>query len=607
VKRRHAMSFGAECLSDGAVRFRLWAPKARRVSLCLADGSRALVPMIAREEGWFEITTVDARPGSRYRFEIDGRVQVPDPASRFQPEDVHGPSEVIDPADFDWGDEDWHGRAWEESVLYELHVGAFSPVGTFGGVRERLRYLVDLGITAIELMPVADFPGERNWGYDGVLPFAPDASYGRPNDLKHLIQAAHQSGLMVFLDVVYNHFGPEGNYLREYAPQFFTDRYRTPWGEALNFGGPGSRVVRDFFIQNALYWLNEFHFDGLRLDAVHLILDESQPHFLNELAQTVRAAVPSNRRVHLVLENDANESRYLQRRRNREAVFYDAQWNDDIHHVLHVALTGECDGYYEDYADHTLQRLGHCLAEGFDYQGQPSRFRDFEKRGEPSRDLPPEAFVSFLQNHDQVGNRAFGERISQLAPAAAVEAAMAILLLAPSPPLLFMGEEFGARTPFLFFCDFGHELAQAVREGRRNEFARFKRFSDPAVREKIPDPNEENTFLASKLAWNSIGASPEHNQFNFYKRLLAIRCSSIVPLIPQIRLGAASYTVLDDQGVSVVWPMTNGGELRLAANLSDRALACSTSPETKLLFSTSGSSRMKPEMVPWEVRWTLAS
>ena len=602
------MPFGAECRPDGAVRFRLWAPNAKKVSLCLAGPKLAPLPMYPHHDGWFELTTDEVPAGSRYKFQIDDGAQVPDPASRFQPEDVHGPSEVIDPADFEWRDQAWRGLAWEEAVLYELHVGAFSPAGTFDGVIGRLQYLANLGVTAIELMPVGDFPGKRNWGYDGVLPYAPDNSYGRPNDLKRLVQAAHQLGLMVFLDVVYNHFGPEGNYLREYAPQFFTDRYQTPWGEAVNFGGPGSRTVRDFFMQNALYWLNEFHFDGLRLDAVHLILDESTPHFLNELAQTVRAGVAPGHQIHLVLENDANEARYLQRGHNRQPVFYDAQWNDDIHHVLHVALTGENDGYYVDYADHTLERLGRCLAEGFDYQGQASHFRNEKRRGEPSRDLPPTAFVSFLQNHDQIGNRAFGDRIAQLAPAPAIEAAMAVLLLAPSPPLLFMGEECGAVTPFLFFCDFGHELAQAVREGRRNEFGRFSRYSDPGVREKIPDPNADSTFLMSKLDWNSLSTSSSRNRLDFYRRFLAIRRASIVPLIPQIKAGEASYRVLDERGVSVSWPLMNGGKLCLSANLSNKEISIVPFPGATLLLSTSESGATPPnELARYEVRWTLST
>jgi maltooligosyltrehalose trehalohydrolase len=485
MKRRHQMPFGSEYRHGEGVRFRLWAPAAKRVMLEISgqQGEVAL-EMPRLDQDWFELTSDCGGPGSKYAYQIDGGLKVPDPASRFQPNDVHGRSEVIDAEEFDWADADWVGRPWEQVVLYELHVGTFTRQGTFAGVQRRLDYLADLGVTAIELMPLADFPGARNWGYDGVLPFAPDSGYGRPSDLKQLVQAAHRRGLMVFLDVVYNHFGPEGNYLASYAPQFFTHRHHTPWGDAINFYGPGSRLVRDFFMHNALYWLEEYHFDGLRLDAVDQIADRSHPDFLSELAETVRR-IFSRRAVHLVLENDNNAAHYLRPARQ----LFNAQWNDDIHHALHVTLTGENDGYYADYKEEPVRRAGRCLTEGFDYQGQASRFRGGRVRGEASRWLPPTSFVSFLQNHDQIGNRAFGERILKLAAACPVKTVMTILLLAPQPPLIFMGEEFGAQTPFLFFCDFGRELAAKVTEGRRNEFCRFVRFRDPDLRAQIPDPS----------------------------------------------------------------------------------------------------------------------
>ena len=455
MKRSHSMPFGAEPCGQDRTRFRLWGPKADKVDVCLIEDSREIcLPMTPANGGWFELCTDRARPGTHYKFQINGGQKVPDPASRFQPLDVHGPSEIVNAESFQWKDAAWNARPWEEAVIYELHVGTFTPEGTFAAVEQRLDYLAELGVTVIELMPVADFPGERNWGYDGVLLFAPDSSYGKPDDLKHLIQSAHARELMVMLDVVYNHFGPEGNYLRAYAPQFFTDRHRTPWGEAINFDGPDSRVVRDFFIHNALYWLMEYHFDGLRLDAVHAIMDDSEPDILVELAEAVHAKTAGKRRVHLVLENDDNAAHYLRPSRDHKRP-YQAQWNDDIHHATHVAVTGERDGYYIDYSDNPVRRLAHCLAEGFDYQGDASVFREGESRGELSRDLPLTSFVSFLQNHDQIGNRAFGERIVELGSERAIRAIMSILLLAPAPPLLFMGEEFGATTPFLFFCDFG--------------------------------------------------------------------------------------------------------------------------------------------------------
>ncbi|HEY6863977.1 MAG TPA: malto-oligosyltrehalose trehalohydrolase, partial [Burkholderiales bacterium] len=447
MRRRHEMPFGASP-KDGGARFRLWAPAAKTVELCLGDETLA---MDRDPEGWFE-TVRPAGGGERYRYRIDSDLLVPDPASRFNPDDVHGPSELVDPLAYEWRDAAWRGRPWEDAVIYELHVGTFSAEGTYAGVERRLDELAGVGVTAVELMPLADFPGTRGWGYDGVLPYAPDASYGRPEDLKRLVDGAHARGLMMFLDVVYNHFGPDGNYLHSYAPRFFTDRYRTPWGAAIDF--EDERAVREFFVHNALYWLEEYRFDGLRFDAVHAIHDASRPDIVEEIADRVRAGPGRERAIHLVLENDANRARYLERGPDGRPRRYTAQWNDDVHHAFHVLLTGESDGYYSDYADRPAARLGRCLTEGFAYQGEPSPFRDGEIRGEPSAHLPPTAFVSFIQNHDQVGNRALGERISRLAPEAALEAAMAVLLLAPSPPMLFMGDEFAAATPFLFFCDF---------------------------------------------------------------------------------------------------------------------------------------------------------
>ena len=607
AKRRLTMPFGAECMPDGHVRFRLWAPKARQVNVCLAEGQERCLPMLSLDAGWFELTTNLAAPGTLYKFQIDGDNKVPDPASRFQPNDVHGPSQVVDPLAFDWEDELWRGRAWEEAVLYELHVGTFSPEGTFAGVEQRLRYLADAGVTAVELMPVADFPGSRNWGYDGVFPFAPDSRYGRPNDLKRLIQGAHKLGLMVFLDVVYNHFGPEGNYLREYAPQFFTDRYRTPWGEAINYDGPDSQTVRQFFIHNALYWLQEYHFDGLRLDAVHEIFDHSSRHILNELAETVRSAVDPGRVVHLVLENDDNAARCLKRGPKRETKLYTAQWNDDFHHAIHVAITGETDGYYCDYSARPVERLGRCLAEGFDYQGEESPFRHNVRRGEYSRDLPPAAFVSFCQNHDQVGNRAFGERIVALAEPRAIEAALAIELLAPSPPLLFMGEEFGADTPFLFFCDFGPDLAPLVTQGRRREFSRFVRFSDPAAQARIPDPNAESTFLRSKLNWESLSQEESQRWLRWYRNLLRLRQRYIVPLLPQIKRGQATCRMLSKRAVEVSWRTVSGAALAVTANLSGEPVPGISRPEGELFYATPDDSNSESELPAWSVRWFLKS
>lgn len=590
------MPFGAHPVSNGT-RFRLWAPDCERVGLCIeGPGNAQPLPMFACGDGWFELTVPGARAGTRYRFEVRDGLRVPDPASRFNPDDVHGPSEVIDPAAFDWKDLNWQGRRWEEAVVYELHVGTFSPAGNFAGVMERLDYLVGLGVTAVELMPVGDFPGARDWGYDGALPFAPDSRYGRPDDLKALIQAMHARGLMALLDVVYNHFGPEGNYLHTYAKPFFSARHHTLWGAAINFDGPGCRTVREFFIHNALYWLNEYHFDGLRLDAVHAIADDSSCHILDELAERVHAAIEPQRLVHLVLENDANEAHYLANGR------YDAQWNDDIHHALHVLVTGETDGYYVDYADAPLCHLGRCLAEGFAYQGEPSPYRGNRMRGEASAQLPPQAFVSFLQCHDQVGNRAFGERITELADAQAVRAAAAVYLLAPGIPLLFMGEEFAAPSPFEFFCDFGDDLREAVTDGRRREFGRFGRFADSTAQARIPDPNRIETFEVSRLAWDALDDGGRQDWLAYYRELLTLRRDVIVPRLPGMA-GGGTFEVTADGGLRVEWRLGDRSILRLLANLSDAGI--DVAPPSGLIVFATTASAARGACGPWSVVWTL--
>ncbi|MBI4194307.1 MAG: malto-oligosyltrehalose trehalohydrolase [Betaproteobacteria bacterium] len=578
------MPFGAQFVEHGAVRFRLWAPRRPRVALCLdAPGGEETLPMNPGAGGWHEVVTARVGSGARYRFDIGAEARVPDPASRYQPEDVHGPSEVIDPCAYRWRDAGWRGRAWEEAVIYELHVGAFTPEGTFRAVIARLDEVADLGVTAVELMPVADFPGARNWGYDGVLPFAPDSRYGRPEDLKALVDAAHARGMMVLLDVVYNHFGPEGNYLHLYAPDFFTQRHRTPWGAAINFDGSNARPVRDFFMHNALYWIEEYHMDGLRLDAVHAIADDSDPDILLEIAATVRQSVARERQVHLVLENDRNEARYLRRDPDGRARHYSAQWNDDAHHAFHVLLTGETDGYYGDYAPDPARHLGRCLTEGFAYQGEVSAYRNRARRGESSAGLDLGAFVSFLQTHDQVGNRAFGERLATLAREQALRAATTALLLAPSPPLLFMGEEFGAVTPFLFFCDFGPELAAAVTAGRRLEFARFGRFSDAAARASIPDPNDPATFARSKLDWTCRSRRPHAQWRALYRAVLAVRHEHIAPRLRGMRGHAGRFTVVAKGALTAEWLLGDGSRLHLVLNLSAREHALSACPPGDML------------------------
>jgi maltooligosyltrehalose trehalohydrolase len=410
-------------------------------------------------------------------------------------------------------------------------------------------------------MPVADFPGRRNWGYDGVLLYAPDSSYGRPGALKALVDEAHSLGLAVLLDVVYNHFGPEGNYLHAYSPQFFDPGCKTPWGAAIRFE---SQAVREFYIHNALYWLEEYHFDGLRLDAIHAIRDRSTPGIVEEIARAIRAGPGRERHVHLVLENDRNEAHLLERGASGAPRIATAQWNDDLHHALHVVTTGERDGYYADYADSPVAQLGRALAEGFVFQGQPSRFRGGVPRGEPSAGLPPAAFVSYLQTHDQVGNRAFGERIHSFADPARERAALACLLLAPQVPMLFMGEEYAASTPFLFFCDFGPELAAAVRKGRRAEFARFAAFANPAARERIPDPGAPATFEASKLRWEERSEGAHRERLDLVRLLIQRRLEYVAPRLAGAR--ASGLAEIVNGALRVSWTMGDGRRLRLLAN-----------------------------------------
>jgi malto-oligosyltrehalose trehalohydrolase len=589
------MPFGAEFDAEGRIRFRLWAPKHARIDIELQNASTSKAAMQSEPDGWHTLVTDRATAGTRYRFLLPDGMGVPDPASRYQPRDVHGPSEVIDPTTYQWCDHGWRGRPWHEAIIYELHVGSFTSRGTFSSTVPRLDHLVGLGVTAIELMPLGDFPGQRNWGYDGVLPFAPDSSYGRPQDLKALVDAAHALGLMVILDVVYNHFGPEGNYLSLYAPQFFNERHHTPWGAAINFDAEGSRTVRDFVVHNALYWLEEFHFDGLRLDAVHAIRDDSSRHILQELAERVRAA-SLGRDIHLILENEHNEASRL-----RPQTLYDAQWNDDVHHVLHVAATGENEGYYADYLGDS-DKLARALAQGFAYQGELMRYRG-SPRGEPSRQLPPEAFVAFLQNHDQVGNRALGARLNALAPAAAVRAVTAVYLLLPQIPMLFMGEEWHSDRPFQFFCDFGADQADAVRNGRRQEFSRFAAFASESARELIPDPQALATFQASKLDWELLRLPSHVAVLRWYRDLLLARAKNIVPLLPGLTQ-AGEYTVVGPGAFTVRWRTTNDIELILLANLSAHSVSGFPQTAGELLWEE-GLIDAHGIYPAWTVRWLL--
>jgi malto-oligosyltrehalose trehalohydrolase len=587
-------AFGPRWLDDGAVEFRLWAPAQESVTLHVDD--REPIAMARGADGWHVTKRDDAAAGSRYAFGLGEGIRVPDPASRFQPDDVNGPSELVGSAA---RATHWPGRAWEELVLYELHVGTFTPEGTFLAAIDKLDHLAGLGITGIEIMPVADFPGKRGWGYDGVLLYAPESAYGRPEHLRRLVTAAHDRGIAVILDVVYNHFGPEGNHLAKMAPQFFTERHQTPWGAGLNFDAAGARLVREFFVENALYWLREFDLDGLRLDAVHAIADDSAEHLLDEIARRVRAEF--SRPVHLILENEENEAHLLERGQEG-ALAYTAQWNDDVHHALHVAATAESAGYYSEYVGDTAL-LARSIAEGFAFQGEIMKYRG-RARGEPSAALPPAAFVAFLQNHDQIGNRAFGERLGALAPDRKLRAVASVYLLAPQIPMLFMGEEWNASTPFRYFCDFAEPLASAVRDGRRAEFARFPEFADPERREHIPDPLDAATFDGSKLRWEEIALPCHAGWLRWYRRALLARRSYVVPLIQKIRR-AATWEVIAPGAVFVSWHCGDAGRLRLCANLSDVRVEFPI--DLGRVIWHEGDKPDDTTLAPWSVRWTTAA
>lgn len=554
--------------ADGHVRFRLWAPSVSGVTLEIAGNES--IPMSPVDAGMYE-ATVHCLPGTKYCFRLDDGRVVPDPASRLQDGDPHDASVVTDVAEYAWRNAGWMGRPWSETVLYEVHVGL---LGGFRGVQERLPDLADLGVTAIELMPVAGFPGSRNWGYDGVLPYAPECSYGSPGELKELIDTAHGLGVQVFLDVVYNHFGPEGNYLHAYATSFFRADIQTPWGPAVDFRQP---QVRAFFAENALYWLREFRFDGLRLDAVHAI--EGQD-WLVEMAAFVRheiAVTAPRRHVHLVVENDDNSASLLQ-------AGFDAQWNDDEHHVLHHMLTGEAQSYYADYADKPASRLARCLAEGFDYQGQPSAFRAGRRRGEPSAGLPPTSFIFFLQNHDQTGNRAWGERLRTLCShnEDALRAAIALQLLTPQIPLLFMGEEYGASAPFLYFTSFeDEELVQAIREGRQREHASASK--PDGAPPCLPDPNDQKTWDAC-LALPGLSADRDQEWRTLYGQLLRVRHAFITPYLDGAR--SLSSRTLGPKAVQACWQLNNGAVLSVYCNLSNAGVSIGpSSPDEIVVYA----------------------
>jgi maltooligosyltrehalose trehalohydrolase len=545
-KKSWTLDLGATATREG-VRFRVWAPRVSSLSLIII-GESGEFPMHPEDGGYFCTMVTGLKPGARYFYLLDGDRQRPDPVSRFQPEGVHGPSEVIDPGEFEWGDHAWNGIPLEEMILYELHPGTFTDKGTFESTLPHLDYLKEeLGVTAIELMPVAQFPGERNWGYDGTYLYAPQNSYGGPRGLKTLINACHQKGLAVILDVVYNHLGPEGNYLGDYGP-YFTGRYKTPWGSAVNFDGPECDEVRRFFVDNTLYWVTEYHVDGLRLDAIHGIYDFSARHILSDIREAVhRQARNLGRPVFVIAESDLNDVRVIDSVRRRGYAL-DAQWNDDFHHCLHTLLTQEQNGYYEDFG--TIPHWVKALQEGFVYSGQYSTFRK-RRHGNSSKHLPPCKFVVFSQNHDQVGNRLKGDRLSTRVSFEALKLAAGMVLLSPHLPLLFMGEEYGSKAPFFYFVSHSDpELIEAVRKGRKEEFSSF------LWEGGIPDPQDETTFMQSKICLNLRHQVIHRLLLDFYRNLIRIRKE--IPSLQHMSKKGMEVRGLEQQ--RVVWMLRTSPE-----------------------------------------------
>jgi maltooligosyltrehalose trehalohydrolase len=509
------LPIGAQANSSG-VHFRVWAPEAQIANLILYRGGQPITThtLASEPNGYWSTMIEGIGTGVRYAYSIDGGVPRPDPASRSQPDGVHAPSEVVDLA-FDWSDGDWHGVSLDDLSIYELHVGTATPAGTFEALIEKLPHFRELGVTALEIMPIADFPGDRNWGYDGVALFAPARSYGGPVGFKRLVDAAHSYGLAIILDVVYNHLGPDGNYLRVFSPYYFTDRHHTPWGEAINFDGPGSTGVRDFFVNNALYWLHEYHVDGLRFDATHALIDDSQIHILEQIVTAVQRSLPGNRHVVLIAEDERNEAR-LARPQQQGGYGLDAVWADDFHHQVRVALTGEQGGYYVDYSG-SMDDLAKTIVSGWFYQGQ--RTARGRRRGTSPHELRLPQFVYCIQNHDQIGNRALGDRLNHAVTLEAYRAASALLLLVPQTPLLFQGQEWAATTPFQFFTDHHPDLGRLVTEGRRKEFAAF--WAKTGI--EVPDPQAEDTFKHSKLRWDEREQGQHAATLALYRDLLALR------------------------------------------------------------------------------------
>jgi len=552
---------GATYLGNGNCQFTVWAPIIHKVEVHIISPEERVVPLARGKGGYHQSVVEGVELGCRYFYRLDSEKEHPDPASRFQPDGVHGPSQVVD-SYFPWQDQNWPGLPLEEYIIYELHVGAFTKEGTFDAVIPYLDGLKDLGITAMELMPVAQFPGNRNWGYDGVYPFAVQDSYGGPEGLKHLVDACHRKGLAVVLDVVYNHVGPEGNYLADCGP-YFTDNYKTPWGAAINFDGPYSDEVRRFFIENAIYWLTEFHIDALRLDALHAILDISSYPFIEELAELFhKQAEQAKRQAYLIGESTANDVRLI---KSQESGGYglDAQWNDEFHHSLHVLLTTEQTGYYQDFGQ--LQHLAKAFQEGFVYSGQYSCYRQ-RRHGVSSKDIPSHKLVVFAQNHDQVGNRMNSERLSQLVPFEALKLAAGIVLLSPFIPLLFMGEEYGETAPFPYFISHSEpDLIEAVRKGRQAEFAAFQ------WQGELPDPQDESTFLRARLNHHLHDDGQHHVLLEFYRELIKLRKET--PVLACLSKDNMDMRIIDGHKLLFLRRWNSDNEIIIVFNLDDSQTA----------------------------------
>ncbi len=560
----HTLSLGVVYLGDGRCRFQVWAPRAGRVDIRIMAPRERMVPMVRDELGYHRAVAEGVEPGSLYYYLLDGGKERPDPASRCQPEGVHGPSRVVDTHAFSWSDNCWSGLARQSLIFYELHVGTFTPEGTFTAIIPRLDELRDLGVNAVEIMPIAQFPGNRNWGYDGVFPFAAQNSYGGPEELQRLVDACHKKGMALILDVVYNHLGPEGNYLADFGP-YFTDRYTGPWGPMLNFDGPGSDEVRRFFIENALYWLAEFHVDGLRLDAVHAIKDFSARPFLEELNNAAhRQSEHLGRRVHIIAESDLNDARVI-----HPPVIggygLDAQWCDDFHHSLHTLLTGEHQGYYQDFG--RLEHFARSFAEGYTYTGQYSPFRR-RRHGNFPRLCPASQFVVYAQNHDQVGNRAGGEKLTVLTTFDGLKLAACAVLLSPFLPMLFMGEEYGETAPFLYFTSHtSPELSEAVRRGRREEFAGFDWAGE------VPDPQDKETFLRSRLNYDLRLEGRHSILYQFYRQLIRMRRD--LPALAELNKDNLELAAMENEQVLFVRRRHCDDEVNIVFSFNNEAVTVS--------------------------------